>query len=98
MDTLAVDLGFPELGAATLVSVGNPHAVFFVENAEAVNLHHWGPMAEQHALFSDQANIEFIQILDRQTIRMRVWERGVGVTLAWGLGPVRRLLLLPAGG
>ena len=86
VDTLAVDLGFPELGAATLVSVGNPHAVFFVENAEAVNLHHWGPMAEQHALFSDRANIEFIQILDRQTIRMRVWERGVGVTLACGSG------------
>ena len=86
VDTLAVDLGFPELGAATLVSVGNPHAVFFVENAEAVNLHHWGPMAEQHALFSDRANIEFIQILDRQTIRMRVWERGAGVTLACGSG------------
>ena len=86
VDTLAVDMGFPELGAATLVSVGNPHAVFFVENAEAVNLHHWGPMAEQHALFPDRANIEFIQILDRQTIRMRVWERGVGVTLACGSG------------
>ena len=86
VDTLAVDLGFPELGAATLVSVGNPHAVFFVENAEAVNLHHWGPLAEQHALFPDRANIEFIQVLDRQTIRMRVWERGAGVTLACGSG------------
>ncbi len=86
VDTLAVDLGFPELGAATLVSVGNPHAVFFVENAEAVNLHHWGPLAEKHALFSERANIEFIQVLDRQTIRMRVWERGAGVTLACGSG------------
>ena len=86
LDTLTVDLGFPELGAATLVSVGNPHAVFFVEDAEAVNLHHWGPLAEQHALFPDRANIEFIQILDRKTIRMRVWERGAGVTLACGSG------------
>ena len=86
VDTLAVDLGFHELGAATLVSVGNPHAVFFVENVEAVNLHHWGPLAEQHALFSARANIEFIQIIDRKTIRMRVWERGAGVTLACGSG------------
>ena len=86
VDTLAVDLGFPELGVATLVSVGNPHAVFFVENVETVNLHHWGPLAEQHTLFSDRANIEFIQILDRQTIRMRVWERGAGMTLACGSG------------
>ena len=86
VDTLAADMGFPELGAATLVSVGNPHAVFFVENAETVNLHHWGPLAEKHALFPDRANIEFIQVLDRQTIRMRVWERGVGVTLACGSG------------
>ena len=86
VDTLAVDLGFPELGVATLVSVGNPHAVFFIENAEAVDLHYWGPLAEHHALFSDRANIEFTQILDRQTIRMRVWERGVGVTLACGSG------------
>ena len=45
VDTLAVDLGFPELGAATLVSIGNPHAVFFVENADSVDLHHWGPLA-----------------------------------------------------
>ena len=86
VDTLAVDMGFPELGAATLVSIGNPHAVFFVENADSVDLHHWGPLAEKHALFSDRANIEFIQVLDRQSIRMRVWERGVGVTLACGSG------------
>ena len=86
VDTLAVDLGFPELGTATLVSIGNPHAVFFVEDVEAVNLHHWGPLVEQHILFSDRANVEFIQILDRQTIRMRVWERGAGVTLACGSG------------
>ena len=86
VDTLAVDMGFPELGAATLVSIGNPHAVFFVENADAVDLNHWGPLAEQHALFSDRANIEFIQVLDRQSIRMRVWERGAGVTLACGSG------------
>ena len=71
---------------ATLVSIGNPHAVFFVENADSVDLHHWGPLAEKHALFSDRANIEFIQVLDRQSIRMRVWERGAGVTLACGSG------------
>ena len=86
VDTLSADLGFAELGLATLVSVGNPHAVFFVDDADAVDLLHWGPLAEHHDLFVDRANIEFIQILDRQTIRMRVWERGAGVTMACGSG------------
>ena len=86
MDTMSVDLGFAELGAATLVSIGNPHAVFFVDDVEAIDLNHWGPLAERHNLFSDRANIEIVQIYDRKTIRMRVWERGAGVTLACGSG------------
>ena len=86
VDTLSVDLGLAEFGPATLVSVGNPHAVFFVDDADAVDLLKWGPLAEHHDLFADRANIEFIQILDRQTIRMRVWERGAGVTMACGSG------------
>ena len=86
VDTLSVGLGLAEFGPATLVSVGNPHAVFFVEDAEAVELSKWGPLAEHHDLFANRANIEFIQILDRRTIRMRVWERGAGVTMACGSG------------
>ena len=86
VDTLSADLGLAEFGPATLVSVGNPHAVFVVEAADTVDLAQWGPVAEHHDLFPDRANIEFIQILDRQTIRMRVWERGAGVTMACGSG------------
>ena len=86
VDTLSADLGLADFGPATLVSVGNPHAVFVVDDADGVDLHHWGPLAEHHDLFADRANIEFIEIRDRQTIRMRVWERGAGVTMACGSG------------
>ena len=86
VDTLSVDLGFAELGPATLVSVGNPHAVFFVDDAEAVDILRLGPQAEHHGLFADRANIEFAELRDRRNIRMRVWERGAGVTMACGSG------------
>ena len=86
VDTLSVDMGLAELGPATLVSVGNPHAVFFVDDAEAVDVARWGPEAEHHQLFADRANIEFVQVLDRRTVRMRVWERGAGITMACGSG------------
>ena len=86
MDTISLDLGLAEFGSATALSVGNPHAVFFVEDAEAVDIEKWGPVAEQHPIFADRANIEFVSIIARDKIRMRVWERGVGVTMACGSG------------
>lgn len=86
MDTLFLDLGLADFGSATALSVGNPHAVFFVEDAEAVDIEKWGPIAEQHPIFADRANIEFVSVIARDTIRMRVWERGVGVTMACGSG------------
>ena len=86
MDTLFLDLGLGDFGSATALSVGNPHAVFFVEDAEAVDIEKWGPIAEQHPIFADRANIEFVSVIARDTIRMRVWERGVGVTMACGSG------------
>ena len=86
MDTLFLDLGLADFGSATALSVGNPHAVFFVEDAEAVDIEKWGPIAEHHRIFADRANIEFVSVIARDTIRMRVWERGVGVTMACGSG------------
>ena len=86
MDTLRLDLGLAEFGSATALSVGNPHAVFFVADAEAVDIEKWGPIAEQHPIFADRANIEFVSVIARDKIRMRVWERGVGVTMACGSG------------
>lgn len=70
----------------TLVSVGNPHAVIFVDDAEAVPLSEIGPKIEHHEAFPDGVNVEFVQIISANEIRMRVWERGSGITMACGTG------------
>ncbi len=70
----------------TCVSVGNPHCVVFVDDVKAVPIESLGPKFEQHVCFPNRINTEFVQIIDRSTIRMRVWERGAGETLACGTG------------
>ena len=70
----------------TPVSVGNPHFVIFTENAETVPLATIGPMIEHHEAFPCGVNVEFVQILDTNHLRMRVWERGSGITMACGTG------------
>lgn len=79
-----------QIGAQSLtylpVSVGNPHAVFFTDDAEAVPLETWGPQIEHHPDFPDGVNAEFVQVLSETELRMRVWERGSGVTMACGTG------------
>ncbi len=70
----------------TCVSMGNPHAVVFVEDTDSLPLSIIGPGFEQHEIFPERVNTEFIQILDRRHIKMRVWERGSGETLACGTG------------
>ena len=68
------------------VSMGNPHFVIPVEDMAAVPLSEWGPQIEVHEFFPQKTNVEFVQTLNRDTLRMRVWERGCGVTLACGTG------------
>lgn len=68
------------------VSVGNPHAVIFVDNIENAPLLALGPRIEHHPDFPDGVNVEFVQVLSDSELRMRVWERGSGVTLACGTG------------
>lgn len=70
----------------TCVSMGNPHCIVFVEDTEAFPLEEIGPQFENHDIFPNRVNAEFIQILDRKTVNMRVWERGSGETLACGTG------------
>jgi diaminopimelate epimerase len=70
----------------TCLSMGNPHAVTFVEQVEPLDLRRIGPMFERHSLFPDRVNAEFVQVIDRRHLRMRVWERGSGETLACGTG------------
>ncbi len=66
--------------------MGNPHCVFFGADAEATKVEKQGPLFEVHPLFPERTNVEFAQVIDRQTIRLRVWERGAGETLACGSG------------
>lgn len=74
----------PVLWGPSAVNVGNPHCIFFVEDAEAQALDRFGPMIEHHPLFPERANVSVAQVLSRHAIRLRVWERGVGITEACG--------------
>ncbi len=91
-DTLNLDLGRPELGDAVAVSLGNPHAVFFVADAGAVDLARLGPELERHEMFPERANVGIAQTPARGRIRLRVWERGTGVTRACGSGACAALV------
>ncbi|HHV28754.1 diaminopimelate epimerase [Acetivibrio mesophilus] len=70
----------------TCVSMGNPHAVTYVENVDVFPLEQIGPKMENHSLFPRKINAEFVEVIDRTTLKMRVWERGAGETLACGTG------------
>ncbi|BAK46072.1 diaminopimelate epimerase [Clostridium sp. SY8519] len=70
----------------TAVSMGNPHTVVFVADTKAVDIEKIGPLFENHVRFPDRVNTEFIHVIDRHAIDMRVWERGSGETLACGTG------------
>ena len=70
----------------TCVSMGNPHAVVFVDSTEDFPLEQVGPYFENHPCFPNRTNTEFVQVIDRGRVRMRVWERGTGETLACGTG------------
>lgn len=70
----------------TAVSMGNPHFVVFVKDVDALDLPELGPQFEHHKLFPEGVNTEFVQILDENTVKFRVWERGSGETLACGTG------------
>jgi diaminopimelate epimerase len=92
MDTLHLDLTLGPLSDPVAVNVGNPHAVFFVPEAEAIDLKTLGPPLERHALFPERCNIEAATVLSPTRIRMRVWERGVGITRACGTGACATLV------
>lgn len=86
VDTLHLGIGAGALWDPVAVNVGNPHAVFFVEHLAAVNLEEAGPMIEHHALFPQRTNVEAAEVLARDRVRLKVWERGVGMTRACGTG------------
>jgi diaminopimelate epimerase len=92
MDTLALDLEFGPLANPVAVNLGNPHAVFFVDDAEAVPLAELGPALETDPLFPERANIGVAEVRGPRAIRLRVWERGVGLTSACGSGACAALV------
>ncbi len=83
-DTDHVDLSLGPLSAPVCTNIGNPHATFFVDDAEAVDLATLGPVLEHHALFPQRANIGVAAVRDPTRLRLRVWERGAGLTRACG--------------
>jgi diaminopimelate epimerase len=85
-DTLALPIETGPLAQPAAVNMGNPHCVFFVPDAEAVALETYGLELEHHPLFPERTNVEVASIAGRDKIRLRVWERGVGITLACGSG------------
>ena len=86
MDTLAMPVGWEALENPVAVNVGNPHAVFFVPDCAAIELNRLGPLIEHDPLFPERVNVNVATIVDAATIRLRVWERGVGETRACGTG------------
>jgi diaminopimelate epimerase len=97
MDTYGIELQVGPIDAPLLhtpgvVSMGNPHVVFFVEDAEAAPVREVGPLIEHHHLFPEQVNVGFAEIKAKDRIRLRVWERGAGETDACGTGACAALV------
>ncbi len=78
--------------SVTCVSMGNPHCITFVADVAAIDLAHLGPQFEHHAAFPQRINTEFIEVVSRDYLKMRVWERGAGATLACGTGACAALV------
>jgi diaminopimelate epimerase len=91
-DTDRVDLTLGPLTEPVCTSIGNPHATFFVDDVDTVDLEALGPTLEHHPLFPERANIGIAEIGDRRSIRLRVWERGAGITRACGTGACAALV------
>lgn len=79
-------LALPLTGEPIAVGMGNPHCIFFVEDAETADVSGLGPKIEHHPLFPERTNVEFASLVGPDHLRMRVWERGAGITLACGSG------------
>ena len=85
-DTLHLDISNGSLMDPVAVNIGNPHMVFFVEDAETIDLGALGPELENHPLYPERTNVEVVSLLGPDKVRMRVWERSAGITQACGSG------------
>ena len=86
MDTQAMPVGWDDLQSPAAVNVGNPHVIFFVEDADAVDLGRLGPVIEHDPLFPQRINVNVASLIGPDHLKLRVWERGAGLTRACGTG------------
>jgi diaminopimelate epimerase len=86
MDTLMMPVGWEDLESPVAVNIGNPHVIFFVPDLDAVDLARLGPLIERDPLFPERVNVNVATVTARDAIRLRVWERGAGLTRACGTG------------
>ena len=86
VDTLNMPIKIENFSSGVAINIGNPHIVFFGTNIELFDLENFGPKIENHKLFPKKTNVEIVEILNNKLLKMRVWERGVGITLACGSG------------
>lgn len=94
LPTHDIPLNIDGLGNPYMVNMGNPHAVFVVDDVTKIDLEKIGSMVENHPYFPERTNVEFIEVINKNHIRMRVWERGAGVTLACGSGTCASVVAL----
>ena len=76
----------PALPPGLAVSVGNPHCVFIMSGSDVIDVASIGPVIEHHPLFPQRTNVEFVTVVNRSHVRVKVWERGAGITMACGTG------------
>ncbi len=86
MDTMNIPISIDGYSEGVAVNVGNPHIVFFGKLINETNLNEIGPYIENHKYFPNKINVELVEVIDNDKLKMRVWERGVGITLACGSG------------
>ena len=92
MDTLHMNLSEGTLSDPVCVNIGNPHTIFFVQKINDVILYELGPKIETNQIFPERTNVEIVQVIKKNHLRVRVWERGVGITLACGTGACASLV------
>ncbi len=92
IDTLELPKIVAGLPRPVAVNVGNPHAVFFVSDLEKVDVEKQGALVEKHHLFPERTNVEFVEVKNPKHLRMKVWERGAGITKACGTGACASLV------
>jgi diaminopimelate epimerase len=86
LDTLNIPIKINNFSPGVAINIGNPHVVFFGKNIDTFNLNKFGPQIENNSLFPNKTNVEIVEVINRKLIKMRVWERGAGITLACGSG------------